>query len=172
MPRGLLHRGCERRFCYTHWWTHLLSCILPGGKKTPLIWGVQTSWNRSWEDNSVIAWEKNSFLCRGRERMGMDFSMVPQGPCCEQFLRPPFLGGKSLWFSLSPNHRCGNNDSPAQPTHLSEAQPGPGERCGLGTPTLAQRAGESSLAGAPTGSCLSPDSPSEEEGPMTNRLGP
>lgn len=39
---------------------------------------------------------------------GSRLSRLPQGLCREQFLHLPFLGGESLWFSLLPNHRCGN----------------------------------------------------------------
>lgn len=51
-------------------------------KKKTTDLGAQTPWNCSWED-SFVAWEKNSFLSRGKERMGRGFSRLPQGPCCE-----------------------------------------------------------------------------------------
>ena len=74
MKQAVLLHTLVDTFALLHFATRL--------KKTHCDLGAQTSWNCSWED-SFVAWEKNSFLSRGKERMGTGFSRLPQGPCCE-----------------------------------------------------------------------------------------
>lgn len=120
-------------------------------KEVAVIWGAQMTWNRSWEDSSIVAgpaWEKILIQSQGE---GDRHGVLAGGDCFTS------LAGEAEGF------RCFPITAVAITTpwcwQLLSTTHAPGEGRGLGTPTPGRQRGG-------RGSSLSPSE--EEEGPRHN----